>query len=109
VTDQRGPPTDFFFLPEADEGAVAREKAKARELRQSQWWKRRRSSGQCHYCGRAVPPRDLTMDHVVPLIRGGKTVKSNVVPCCRECNAQKKYLLPVEWEEYLARLEDGPA
>ncbi len=107
MTDPITPPPDFFFLSDVDEAAVAREKAKARELRQSQWWKRRRSSGRCHYCGGAVPPRELTMDHVVPLIRGGKTVKSNVVPCCRECNARKKYLLPLEWEEYLAHLGEG--
>lgn len=96
---------DFFFIPEASEQEISREKAKARELRQSQWWKRRRSSGLCHYCGGHFPVRDLTMDHIVPLIRGGKTVKSNVVPCCAECNAKKKYLLPIEWEEYLANLE----
>jgi hypothetical protein len=24
-----------------------------------------------------------------------------VVPCCKECNNRKKYLLPMEWEEYL--------
>ncbi len=108
MSDSSDLPPDLFFLPEADEAAVAREKAKARELRQSQWWKRRRSSGLCHYCGRPVPPRELTMDHVVPLIRGGKTVKSNVVPCCRECNARKKYLLPVEWGQYLEHLRGTP-
>jgi 5-methylcytosine-specific restriction endonuclease McrA len=47
------------------------------------------------------------MDHIVPLIRGGKTTKSNVVPCCAECNAKKKYLLPIEWEEYMAELHDS--
>lgn len=101
--------TQGFFTAGATEGEVAREKAKARELKQSQWWKRRRSSGQCHYCGRVFPPRDLTLDHVVPLIRGGKTTRSNVVPCCRECNAAKRYLLPLEWEEHLRRLagQDG--
>ena len=44
------------------------------------------------------------MDHVVPLSRGGYTVKSNVVPCCKECNNQKRYMLPIEWEAYLTRL-----
>ncbi|MFU8855771.1 MAG: HNH endonuclease [Deferrisomatales bacterium] len=97
----------MFFFAAADEVDLAREKAKARELRQSQWWKRRRSSGRCHYCGCAVPPRELTMDHVVPLIRGGKSVKGNVVPCCHECNAKKRYLLPLEWEEYLEKLARG--
>ena len=48
------------------------------------------------------------MDHVVPLVRGGRTTKANVVPCCKECNGQKRYLLPLEWEEYLQRLRgDG--
>lgn len=41
------------------------------------------------------------MDHVVPISRGGKTTKSNVVPCCKECNNAKKQLLPMEWEDYI--------
>jgi len=106
VTDERNGEFDDFFLPQAGEEDIAREKAKTRALRQTQWWKRKRSSGVCHYCGRRVPPRELTMDHIVPLIRGGKTVKSNVVPCCKECNAKKKYLLPIEWEEYMAGLRE---
>lgn len=95
-----------LFVPEVSPEHVAREKARARELRKTQWWKRRRSSGICYYCGRRFPPRELTMDHIVPLIRGGRTVRSNVVPACKECNAKKKYLLPVEWEEYLERLRE---
>ncbi|MEW6754930.1 MAG: HNH endonuclease [Candidatus Latescibacterota bacterium] len=94
---------EFLFLPVSEED-IAREKSKARELRRSQWWKRRLAAGRCYYCERAVAPRELTMDHIVPLVRGGRTTRSNVVPCCKECNAQKRYLLPLEWEEYLARL-----
>jgi 5-methylcytosine-specific restriction endonuclease McrA len=52
-----------------------------------------------------MPPRGLTMDHRVPLVRGGRSVRSNLVTACRECNAAKKYLLPAEWIDYLARLE----
>lgn len=44
------------------------------------------------------------MDHRVPLVRGGRSVRSNLVPACRGCNAAKKYLLPVEWAAHLARL-----
>ena len=47
------------------------------------------------------------MDHVVPLVRGGFTVRSNVVPCCGECNTNKKDLIPFEWEAYLAGLQVG--
>lgn len=46
------------------------------------------------------------MDHVVPLIRGGKSTRGNTVPACSECNSQKKYLLPVEWERYLRSLSE---
>lgn len=83
---------------------VDREKNKARDLRRSEWWKRRCSNGECHYCGAWVAPKELTMDHVVPLARGGKSTKSNVVPSCKECNSRKKHLLPIEWDEYLAIL-----
>jgi len=87
------------------ETEIKREKNKARDLRQTQWWKGRVARGACYYCGRSVPPSELTMDHIVPLSRGGKTTKGNVVPACKECNTKKHRLVPVEWEEYLAHLE----
>jgi 5-methylcytosine-specific restriction enzyme A len=96
---------DPFFIP-ADDEHVNRERRKAKEMRQSQWWKNRRSDGRCHYCLEHFPPRQLTMDHVVPLIRGGRTTKSNVVPCCKECNEQKRFLLPLEWDGYLQQLKE---
>ena len=94
----------FFCPPEVNDAELAREKAKARELRRSPWWKRKRASGVCHYCRGQFPPRELTMDHVVPLARGGRSAKSNVVPCCKDCNSRKRQLLPVEWAEYLEKL-----
>ena len=90
-----------FHLDEAD---LNRERRKARELRQSQWWKRRCARGTCYYCGGRVPARELTMDHIVPIARGGKTTKGNVAPACKTCNNKKKQMLPMEWEEYLERL-----
>lgn len=86
---------------EPDDETLRRERGKARQLRQTQWWKNKRSPGICRYCGGQFPPRELTMDHVVPLIRGGKSVKANLVPACRACNARKRNLLPTEWDEYL--------
>jgi len=88
-----------FFLP-VDEAAIVRERHKARDLRQTQWWKRKLAKGICHYCGKLYPPRELTMDHIVPLVRGGKTTKGNVVPACKECNNKKKYLLLIEWDAW---------
>lgn len=99
------PPGGFVSPVTADE--IRREKARARELRASAWWKRRLAAGRCGYCDRPTPVRELTMDHRVPLVRGGRSVRSNLVPACRECNAAKRYLLPVEWAAYLARLADA--
>jgi 5-methylcytosine-specific restriction endonuclease McrA len=100
----RGGEKPDFFSDTPDDGAVKREKQKARDLRNSEWWKRKCSKGLCHYCGTPVPPADLTMDHVVPISRGGKSTKGNVVPSCKECNTKKRLLLPMEWVEYMDRL-----
>jgi len=75
---------------------VAREKLKARQLRQSQWWKNLIAGGECHYCKQKFKPEELTLDHIVPLSRGGKSTKGNVVPCCKACNNQKTFLTPAE-------------
>jgi 5-methylcytosine-specific restriction enzyme A len=88
-----------------NEAVIKKERAKARELRNTQWWKRKRAAGICHYCGRTVGPSELTMDHIVPLARGGRSEKFNLVPCCKPCNTQKKQLLPWEWDGYLDRLK----
>jgi 5-methylcytosine-specific restriction protein A len=80
------------------EEEIKRERAKARELRRSQWWKRRRASGVCYYCGNRFPPTTLTMDHLVPLTRGGRSTKGNLVPACKACNTKKKYQLAFEME-----------
>ncbi len=94
--------TDFYAPVDPDE--LRRQRARARELRASAWWKRRISDGVCYYCRRCVGPAALTMDHLVPLGRGGSSVRGNVVPACKDCNTRKKSLLPIEWQEYLDRL-----
>jgi len=75
---------------------VARERTKAKELRKSLWWKEQLAQGVCYYCGAKFSPSELTMDHILPVVRGGKSVKSNCVPCCKKCNSDKKYLTPAE-------------
>ena len=89
------------FTTEIDQGEIDRQKQQAKKLRKSAWWQRKISPGICHYCGRNVGLKQLTMDHIVPLIRGGKSSKGNLAPACKDCNNKKKYLLPIEWDEYL--------
>ena len=79
-----------------DEAAVKRERVKARELRAGVWWRNRLAEGVCHYCGKKFPPDKLTMDHIVPVARGGRSNKGNVVPACAACNKSKGVLTPAE-------------
>lgn len=44
-------------------------------------------SYKCVYCG--TKERKLTMDHVMPLSKGGEHNKSNIVPACQPCNSSK--------------------
>lgn len=78
-----------FFLGVSSE-EIQRERQKAKELKKTAWWKKKRASGICYYCNRKFPVNELTMDHIVPLSKGGKSIKANLVPCCRECNHNKK-------------------
>jgi len=79
-----------------DSQHVKREKIKAAKLKKSQWWKNEIAKGICYYCKGIFSAKDLTMDHIVPLSRGGRSTKGNVVPCCKACNNKKKYLTPVD-------------
>lgn len=89
---------DETFLTDVSSTDIQREKNRARELRRSAWWKRKRASGVCYYCRNRFPPAELTMDHRVPLVRGGRSTKGNLVAACKNCNTQKKHHLP--WEEW---------
>jgi 5-methylcytosine-specific restriction endonuclease McrA len=97
-------PSDYDIISEQE---IRREKEKARRLRQSSWWMRKIQKGICYYCQENVGRASLTMDHVVPLSRGGKSRKGNLVPACKACNNKKKYLLPIEWEDFLKTLSKG--
>lgn len=96
-----------YFISNVTEKEIRAEKQKARDLRKTQWWKGKCAEGTCYYCGKDVPPGELTMDHVIPIIRGGKSTKNNIVTACKDCNNKKKHLLPLEWEEYVQRLKNA--
>jgi 5-methylcytosine-specific restriction endonuclease McrA len=93
------------FAYNLEEEDIKRERSKARGLRCSEWWKRKLAKGVCHYCGRPFPAKELTMDHIIPVARGGKSTKGNIVTACKECNNAKKQLLPIEWENYISGLK----
>jgi 5-methylcytosine-specific restriction endonuclease McrA len=43
---------------------------------------------KCAYCLKEF--KKLTMDHVVPLVKGGSHDKDNIVPACKSCNSSKQ-------------------
>lgn len=55
-----------------------------------QW---RKSGTACVYCTSPA----TTVDHVIPLARGGTNYEGNLVPCCKRCNSSKSDLLTSEW------------
>ena len=50
----------------------------------------------CQYCAIQLPAEDLTFDHVVPRVKGGRTEWTNVVTACGPCNLRKGHRLPRE-------------
>ncbi len=48
-----------------------------------------RDGNRCQYCGRKFPMGQLSLDYVIPKGRGGKSVWSNIVCCCFDCNVRK--------------------
>jgi len=102
----KAPKSDEYFSLEpenVDPKRLKAERDKARELRKSDWWNKKISAGICHYCGKKFAPKELTMDHIVPLARGGASTKNNVVPACAQCNSSKKLRTPVD--EILSQLK----
>ena len=55
-----------------------------------------RDRNTCQFCGRVFPSSELTLDHVVPRSRGGRSSWENLVACCYRCNNSKGDRTPEE-------------
>ena len=56
----------------------------------------------CYYCGKnIIDPDDLTVDHKIPVARGGQTVEFNLVISCKNCNLTKSNLNESEYRSIL--------
>ncbi len=55
-----------------------------------------RDSHHCQYCGRKFSRNQLTLDHVIPVVKGGKKNWNNIVTSCRKCNQRKSCHTPGE-------------
>ena len=66
----------------------------------------RRDDNTCQYCG--IKSNELTLDHVLPRSRGGRTSWENVAACCKKCNAKKRDRTPEEANMLLKRKPYAP-
>ena len=58
---------------------------------------RARDGAACVYCGATA---SLSLDHLLPLSRGGDGEDGNLVTACRPCNSSKGAKTPEEWRPY---------
>jgi len=56
----------------------------------------RRDRYTCQYCGKRPGSEELTIDHVNPRSRGGRSTWQNCVLACVDCNKRKANRLPAE-------------
>ncbi|MEK6628132.1 MAG: HNH endonuclease [Bdellovibrionota bacterium] len=82
--------SDIYFTPASD-SHKKKEKEKAKVLRSGTWWKQVLGKGVCYHCELKFKASELTMDHLIPIARGGKSDKKNCVPSCKDCNTKKGY------------------
>jgi len=64
-----------------------------------------RDGFKCQYCGSL---KELTIDHVTPVSRGGKSKFENCVTACKHCNNTKSNKLPSEIRMYLKKQPVSP-
>ncbi len=69
----------------------------------------RRDDYACQYCGVRPGAEALTLDHVVPRARGGRTEWTNIVACCAACNARKADRTPEQARMVLRSAPVRPA
>ena len=74
-----------------------RKKLKSNQTKKSQFTARKvmrqnhyqEQNGKCFYCKKALNRREATLDHVIPVSKGGMDTKENTVMCCKTCNILK--------------------
>ena len=62
----------------------------------------------CQYCAKKFSLKELTMDHVVPVSRGGENTWQNVVAACAPCNTKKGDKTPRECGMKLLKIPKAP-
>jgi 5-methylcytosine-specific restriction endonuclease McrA len=62
----------------------------------------------CQYCGKAFAKSHLTLDHVIPIVQGGRKGWENIVTACKSCNQRKGGRTPAQAQMHLIRKPRQP-
>lgn len=65
-----------------------------------------RDKGTCGICGRFVPPDCFTIDHIIPISKGGTYDYDNLQCCCKKCNQLKDDALPDDFFKVILDVVD---
>jgi 5-methylcytosine-specific restriction endonuclease McrA len=67
-----------------------------------------RDQFRCQYCGYRFPKAQLTLDHVTPVVQGGRKSWENIVTSCKPCNQKKGGRTPAQAELKLIQKPKRP-
>jgi 5-methylcytosine-specific restriction protein A len=84
---------------------------KSQRLRTTQCWSKseqlttllKNQKGKCGYCGKQMS--SPTVDHKIPVSRGGTDALDNLIAACKPCNSRKRDKTDQEYREFLALVE----
>ena len=62
----------------------------------------KRSGGICACCGKKLTTKTMTMDHIIPISRGGTNEAENLIALCEDCNKEKGNILYMPVGYYIA-------
>lgn len=67
-----------------------------------------RDENRCQYCGTSFNRTHLTLDHVIPIVQGGRKCWENIVTACKPCNQRKGGRTPAQAGMQLIRKPRQP-
>ena len=59
--------------------------------------------GYCAYCGTLLQYKDMQVDHLHPVQKGGSNELSNLMPSCRSCNHYKESFTLEQFRERMSK------
>lgn len=62
-----------------------------------------KTGGKCGHCGKKLTDENTTVDHIIPVSKGGTNKEENLVCLCKDCNVDKSDMLadPVYFYPYM--------